>query len=148
MKVVLWATTLYLAASVVTTFFIDIFICFPIENNWSLDPDKQALSMWNSYADFVANWTLNIIADFLRMLTVSATSDAINTNVSSLPVFFIPFFIIKNLKLRQRQKIGLVGVFSLGIITMAISFTRFVLFTVSDYSLGDNAGGKHIEDKK
>lgn len=57
-------------------------------------------------------------------------------------VFCIPFFIIKSLKLRQRQKFGLIGVFSLGLITMAISFARFMIYTVSDYDLSDNDGGK------
>jgi hypothetical protein len=36
----------------------------------------------------------------------------------------------------------LIGVFSLGLITMAISFARFMIYTVSDYNLSDNDGGK------
>lgn len=60
---------------------------------------------------------------------------------SRLTVFFIPFFIIKSLQLRQRQKFGLIVVFSLGIVTMAISFARFMIYTVSNYDLGDTDGG-------
>jgi hypothetical protein len=60
---------------------------------------------------------------------------------SRVTVFLIPFFIIKSLQLRQRQKFGLIGVFSLGIVTMAISFGRFMIYTVSNYDLGDTDGG-------
>lgn len=56
-------------------------------------------------------------------------------------VFLIPFFIMKSLKLRQRQKFGLIGVFSLGLITMAISLGRFMIYSVSNYDLSDNDGG-------
>jgi len=59
-------------------------------------------------------------------------------------VFLIPFFILKALKLRQRQKFGLIGVFSLGLITMAISLARFMIYSVSNYNLGDNDGGNSI----
>jgi hypothetical protein len=65
----------------------------------------------------------------------------IETHANSASVFLIPFFILKALKLRQRQKYGLIGVFSLGLITMAISFARFMIYSVSDYDLSDNDGG-------
>lgn len=78
-------------------------------------------------------------------LTPSAVEDDTSDSLihaDRLIVFFIPFFIIRSLKLRQRQKFGLIGVFSLGLITMAISFARFMIYTVSDYDLSDNDGGK------
>lgn len=59
----------------------------------------------------------------------------------SLSVFVIPFFIVKSLKLRQRQTIGLIGVFSLGLITMAMSLARFAVYSASvDYDLSDADG--------
>jgi hypothetical protein len=57
-------------------------------------------------------------------------------------VFIIPFFIIKCLKLRRRQKIALCGVFSLGLITISISLARFIVYTVTDYSVDDASGSK------
>jgi hypothetical protein len=48
---------------------------------------------------------------------------------------------MKNLKLRQRQKFALIGAFSLGLITMAISFGRFMVYTVSDFEFSDKQGG-------
>jgi hypothetical protein len=45
------------------------------------------------------------------------------------------------LKLRKRQKIGLVGIFSLGAITMAISLARFIVYNM-DYDVSDADGSK------
>ena len=58
-----------------------------------------------------------------------------------LVVFGLPFFIVNCLKLRKRQKIGLVGVFSLGVITMAISLARFIVYNM-DYDVADADGSK------
>jgi hypothetical protein len=56
-------------------------------------------------------------------------------------VFVLPFFIFNCLKLRRRQKIGLVGIFSLGAITMAISLARFIVYNM-DYDVSDADGSK------
>ncbi|KAG9662454.1 hypothetical protein KCU64_g1939, partial [Aureobasidium melanogenum] len=120
LRVLLLIVTIYLGFAATTSFFVDLLICSPIHYNWSLDYDEQGRSIWNSYRDFWIEWMLNFSTDVF--------------------LFCIPFFIIKSLKLRQRQKFGLIGVFSLGLITMAISFARFMIYTVSDYDLGDNDG--------
>jgi hypothetical protein len=57
-------------------------------------------------------------------------------------VFALPFFIINCLKLRRRQKIGLVGVFSLGLITIVISLSRFIVYTATNYTVDDADGSK------
>jgi hypothetical protein len=59
-----------------------------------------------------------------------------------MAVFVLPFFIINCIKLRKRQKIALCGVFSLGIITLAISLARFIVYTTSDYNVDDASGSK------
>ncbi|KAH0286297.1 hypothetical protein M436DRAFT_86321 [Aureobasidium namibiae CBS 147.97] len=120
LRFMLCVVTVYLVLAAVGSVCLDLFICFPVHYNWSLDYEKQGQSIWNSWNDFWINWMLNFSADVF--------------------LFFIPFFIIKSLKLRQRQKFGLIGVFSLGLITMAISFARFMIYTVSNYDLGDNDG--------
>ena len=56
-------------------------------------------------------------------------------------VFGLPFSIINCLKLRRRQKIGLVGVFSLGAITIIISLARFIAYSVN-YDVDDASGSK------
>jgi hypothetical protein len=57
-------------------------------------------------------------------------------------VFTLPFSILNCLKLRKRQKIGLCGVFSLGLITITISLARFIAYVVTNYSIDDAAGSK------
>ena len=65
-----------------------------------------------------------------------------NTAFHSL-VFIFPFFILRNLTLRRRQKIGLVGIFSLGVLTMVISLSRFIAYSSDNYNLDDASGGKN-----
>ncbi|KFA81161.1 hypothetical protein S40288_01046 [Stachybotrys chartarum IBT 40288] len=85
---------------------------------WSLE--NQLDSIWNSIEDFVVNWVLNITTDIL--------------------LFCLPFFVLNCLKLHRRQKIGLAGVFSLGMITMITSTARFATYIATDYDLDDAAG--------
>jgi hypothetical protein len=59
-------------------------------------------------------------------------------------VFVLPFFIINCIKLRKRQKIALCGVFSLGLMTLAISLARFIVYTASDYNVDDASGSKYM----
>lgn len=69
MRFVLRISTMYLICAAFSTVFVDIFICYPTSYNWSLDYDKQGLSIWNSYTDFSVNWALNFSTDVLRMLS-------------------------------------------------------------------------------
>ncbi|KAH7467619.1 hypothetical protein FOMA001_g15235 [Fusarium oxysporum f. sp. matthiolae] len=55
-------------------------------------------------------------------------------------VFIYPFFLLKHLRLRKEQKIGLIGVFSLGTITLIVSLSRFIAYNVTDFELEDEAG--------
>jgi hypothetical protein len=59
-----------------------------------------------------------------------------------LSVFALPFGLLKDLNLKKRQMIGLVGVFALGLITIAISLGRFLVYIVSAYSVDDASGSK------
>jgi hypothetical protein len=71
MRVMLWITTIYISASVIVSILVEIFICFPVQNNWSLDYDKQGQSAWNSWPDFIIQWSLTFSGDVLRMLPYS-----------------------------------------------------------------------------
>jgi hypothetical protein len=59
-------------------------------------------------------------------------------------VFVLPFFLLPSLKLRGRQKLALCGIFSLGLITIIISLTRFikVAFPQGDNFIDDASGSK------
>ncbi len=81
--------------------------------------ENQADSVWNSWTLFRTNYAFNLSADIF--------------------VFILPFFILKHLKLRPREKKGLVGTFSLGLITIIISISRF---TWENFDLDVASGGK------
>ncbi|KAF5556375.1 hypothetical protein FMEXI_1218 [Fusarium mexicanum] len=59
---------------------------------------------------------------------------------SRIIVFCFPFFILKHLTLRTEQKLALVGVFSLGAITMSASLARFIISNSADYQLDYPSG--------
>ncbi|EOA83731.1 hypothetical protein ACJQWK_00752 [Exserohilum turcicum] len=113
---------IYVSAGVVSTSFLasiltDTLIAPNISDNWSIE--NQLQSTWNTFANLVINWVLNFGTDLL--------------------LFILPFFIVNCLTLRKRQRIGLVGVFSLGLITMGISLGRFIVYNM-DYDLADADG--------
>ncbi|KAF2877700.1 hypothetical protein BDV95DRAFT_155473 [Massariosphaeria phaeospora] len=118
LRIAVYTGAAFLLVTFIATISTDTFIANTISDNWSIE--NQSNSTWNSYNALIINWTLNIATDLL--------------------LFGLPFFIINCLKLRRRQKIGLIGVFSLGVITMAISLARFVVYTATDYSVDDASG--------
>jgi hypothetical protein len=59
-----------------------------------------------------------------------------------LVVFCLPFFIINCLQLRKRQKIALCGVFSLGLVTIVTSLSRFIVYAATENSVDDASGSK------
>jgi hypothetical protein len=65
--------------------------------------------------------------------------------VPARTVFGLPFFILHHLKLRRPQKIALAGIFSLGMITITISLSRFIVYTVTDYGVDDADGSKYSQ---
>ncbi|KAH7305463.1 hypothetical protein B0I35DRAFT_492840 [Stachybotrys elegans] len=118
LRVALYICTGILGSCFLATLLADTLITQPISDNWSLE--NQLNSMWNSYPLFILNWVLNIFTDLM--------------------LFCLPFFILNCLKLHRRQKIGLAGVFSLGMITILVSAARFTTYIVTDYNLDDASG--------
>lgn len=82
LRVLLCLITIYLGLALTAAFFIDLLICFPISDNWSLDYDKQGRSIWNSYTDFGLEWMLNFSTDVFR--TFGPRSSGLLESVISL----------------------------------------------------------------
>lgn len=99
-------------------------------------------SVWNSYSDLVAEWGLNFSTDLICKIHLSTHINRQNSNSIGCLVFCFPFFILNHLKLRRRQKLGLIFVFSLGAITMAVSLARFLAYNVTGFGLDDESGSK------
>ncbi|PQE24367.1 hypothetical protein CJF31_00002637 [Rutstroemia sp. NJR-2017a BVV2] len=118
LRIGVYVSMAFMLAAFIATVLTDTLLAPKISDNWSLE--NQMDSIWNSSNDLVINWALNFSTDLL--------------------LFCLPFFIINCLKLQRRQKLALVGVFSLGIITMAISLARIIVYTVTDYNVDDAVG--------
>ncbi|USP74694.1 hypothetical protein yc1106_01968 [Curvularia clavata] len=117
LRIAIYITTAIVASCFVASILSDTLIAPKISDNWSIE--NQLSSAWNTFADLVVNWVLNFVTDLL--------------------LFILPFFVVNCLKLRKRQKLGLVGIFSLGAITMAISLARFIVYA-QDYDVSDADG--------
>ncbi|CAG5137584.1 uncharacterized protein ALTATR162_LOCUS159 [Alternaria atra] len=117
LRISVYVTAAFIGCAWMASLLADTFIAPSISDNWSLE--NQLNSIWNSYTNLTVNWTLNIGTDLI--------------------LFCLPFFLINCLKLHRRQKIGLAGVFSLGVITMAISLARFVVYSM-DYNVSEAIG--------
>ncbi|KAF5706939.1 hypothetical protein FMUND_11349 [Fusarium mundagurra] len=106
----------------VAEYFFDTGIYWPklsiLAFYWSVE--NQLNSAWNSLPNFLTQWCLNFSTDLI--------------------LFCFPFFILKHLTLRTEQKLGLVGVFSLGAITMSASLARFIISNAADYQLDYPSG--------
>ncbi|CAI6334835.1 unnamed protein product [Periconia digitata] len=118
LRIAVYVGTAFVACAFVATILTDTLIAPDISDNWSIE--NQLNSTWNSWNVLIIDWVLNFSTDLL--------------------LFCLPFFIINCLKLRRRQKYGLVGVFSLGIITMAISLARFIVYAATNYYVDDASG--------
>ena len=78
------------------------------------------------------NWSLNFICEFLSMVPCDRLS-VTATNV--IAVFLFPWPLIYNLNLNSRgERLGLTLLFTLGLVTLAVSTGRFVtMLQVSNF---------------
>ncbi|OAL05591.1 hypothetical protein IQ06DRAFT_289715 [Phaeosphaeriaceae sp. SRC1lsM3a] len=115
-----YIATAYTACAAASALLVDTLIARPISSNWSVQ--DQTSSTWNSGPAIYVNWSLNWSTDLI--------------------LFILPFFFLRVLKLHRCQMVSLCGVFSLGLITMAISLSRFIKVAfATDGSLIDDASG-------
>jgi len=107
-RVLRWAlyfVAIFTIGSFLTTLFMDTFVCgLDIYENWSTDP--AACSAFKSELLFRLNWSLCFITEAM--------------------LFLLPMPLLRTLRTAKRKElVGLVFLFSLGIITLAVSSGRF-----------------------
>ncbi|CEI67923.1 unnamed protein product [Fusarium venenatum] len=118
LRIALYTITTYLVCCLIVAFLLNTLIAGNISNNWSIE--NQLLSAWNSFPNFITQWCMNFSTDLL--------------------LFCFPFSILNHLKLRKEQKLGLIGVFSLGAITITVNLTRFIMNNLASFQLDDASG--------
>lgn len=108
---VLHFVTATLLVTLIVIIFINIFLCQPINKNWSLNSSDKCYSS-TSIAPFIFSAMSNIITDVM--------------------VFAIPFPLIPTLKtIPKRQRIGLIVTFSLGAVTITVFIVRIIIIAIS-----------------
>ncbi|KAI5460711.1 hypothetical protein BGZ63DRAFT_249979 [Mariannaea sp. PMI_226] len=115
---VLLIISIYLGCTLLASVLTNTLICRPFSDNWSIE--NQLKSAWNSYPSFCVQWGLNFSTDLI--------------------IFCYPFFLLKHLNLRREQKVALIGVFSLGAITLSVSLSRFIAYNATNFELDDESG--------
>lgn len=154
-RMLLYPVTAYIAMAFIAAILTDLLITNPISDNWYVDEprvhiyigsnivsrsiENQMNSIWNSFPNFTAEWGLNISSDLICMLKCPRRCWS-RADMFLHQVFCFPFSILRELKLPRRQMIGIIGVFSLGAITMGVSTARFTAYTVTDFELADEIG--------
>ncbi|KAF5673426.1 Na+ H+ antiporter [Fusarium heterosporum] len=101
---VLWASIVYCAAAFIISTCLQLFLCFPIERNWSvMDPEKLCGNA-ELAAVFQVAWSLHFVGSLI---------------------------LLYKLNMRTRVKISVYSIFLLGLIDIAISLTRFLTIQLS-----------------
>ncbi|KAH7324968.1 hypothetical protein B0I35DRAFT_172808 [Stachybotrys elegans] len=104
LRKVLYAVTGIVACFAITTIFVDTFWCGAnVSVNWDLD---GTCSSFTSMDITRIDWSMNIVSDIL--------------------IFSLPFPLLRGLQISKRYRVGLLAIFSSGIITLAANISRFV----------------------
>ncbi|RMJ16010.1 hypothetical protein BHE90_008706 [Fusarium euwallaceae] len=110
-RMLLWATIIYCVIAYIVSIALQLFLCFPIERNWSIKEPEKICPEDALKIVFEVAWALHF--------------------TGSLALFALPFLILQNLNMRTKTKIGVYCVFLLGLIDIAFSLTRFLTVLLS-----------------
>lgn len=130
----LYCSIAYLVVGLLVTIFVDIFGCWPISANWYVMA-SLILPIFDLEANPYIRTSPIIGKPLYENKAVFITTYFFNLS-TGLIVFILPFFLLPNLQLRHRQKLSVFGIFSLGLITIIMSVTRFAIFISVHYHLG------------
>ncbi|KAH7146909.1 hypothetical protein B0J13DRAFT_674960 [Dactylonectria estremocensis] len=104
-KILLWSITGYCIAAFAVSLSLALFICLPIERNWSLGPSSCNLRI--TIVLFSVAWALHFSSDIF--------------------IFAVPFLILRGLRMSKVEKIGVYLTFGLGIVNISFSLVRFIM---------------------
>ncbi|KAH0431004.1 nacht and ankyrin domain protein [Colletotrichum camelliae] len=107
LRKMLYATIAYCVSGYIVSMALQLFLCWPIERNWSFFSDPSGLcSIQIMTTIFHVSWALHFSAN--------------------LCILAMPFFILKGLQMKRSTVIGIYTTFALGLIDIAISLARFL----------------------
>ncbi|CVL06903.1 related to integral membrane protein [Fusarium mangiferae] len=108
-RLMVWIVVVYCVCAYIVTISLQLFLCYPIQRNWSVTKPEEACKYTSLLLMFQINWVLHFVG-----------------------IFCLPFFIIHNLNMRTKVKVSVYCIFLLGIIDIAFSLTRFLTIQLGD----------------
>ncbi|RDW82766.1 hypothetical protein BP6252_03878 [Coleophoma cylindrospora] len=107
-RIALRAITTFIALASLTVLILDFAICEPFSLQFSVIPGQ--CSAWTSWVTYDTNFILNMICDIL--------------------VFGLPFSFLGKMKISKKARLGLIGTFTLGVVTILVGAMRYGLGAV------------------
>ncbi|KAH6879881.1 hypothetical protein B0T10DRAFT_532155 [Thelonectria olida] len=111
-RILLWVAVAYCSLAYVVTISLQLFLCFPVERNWSVTKPEHMCDVAVTVIGIQVNWVLHI--------------------TGSISLFVIPFLILHNLQMPRRLKISVCSVFLIGLVDIAFSLARFFTIQLSN----------------
>ncbi|RYP11064.1 hypothetical protein DL765_007897 [Monosporascus sp. GIB2] len=105
-RILLWVTIGYCAGAYIATISLQLFLCFPIERNWAVTQPQLLCDYTVPETIFRVAWALHFFGNIV--------------------IFLLPLSLLHRLQMGIRTRLGVYGVFLLGIIDIAFSLTRFL----------------------
>ncbi|KAF4487323.1 Satratoxin biosynthesis SC1 cluster protein 4 [Colletotrichum fructicola Nara gc5] len=106
LRKMLYATIVYCVSGYIVSISLQLFLCWPIERNWSFLNPSGLCSIQIMTTIFHVSWAFHFSAN--------------------LCILAMPFFILKGLQMKRSTMIGISTTFALGLIDIAVSLARFL----------------------
>ncbi|RTE74409.1 hypothetical protein BHE90_011144 [Fusarium euwallaceae] len=107
LRLALYIAIAYCVSGYLVSMSVQLFLCWPIEGNWSFASNPAVVCEPKIIGTiFYIAWSLHFTAN--------------------LSIIILPFFILKDLQVKKKTMVGIYAIFSLGIIDIAFSLTRFL----------------------
>ncbi|RKK66818.1 hypothetical protein BFJ69_g15048 [Fusarium oxysporum] len=105
-RLMVWIVVVYCVCAYIVTISLQLFLCYPIQRNWSVTKPEEACEITTILLLFQINWVLHF--------------------VGSIALFCLPFFIIHNLNMRRKVK-------NSGVPSMSTSVSSSAASQLSDH---------------
>lgn len=130
LRMSLYIATAFTVMCSFTTLGLVTFYCKNVSDNWSLEPGK--CSSFNSLLVLQIDWAMNFSSD---VASKSLVVCQLTSSPLTCAVFALPFPLLRVLRLRRRQRYGLLLTFTLGLVTIAVNLARFITVQIgSDWN--------------
>ncbi|KAJ5373242.1 hypothetical protein N7517_005248 [Penicillium concentricum] len=116
-RLAIWGLLILNGIAAIITFFLTVFRCVPVAANWDLASYPNATCL--DFANFVTGTaSVSILTDILALM--------------------LPTWIVYRLQMQWNQKLMLIGILSLGLLTVVAGIVRLILLDDFDRHMPEN----------